>query len=359
MKITFSNTNPLSAINVGRFTFPAPVASSTTGSITVDFSGGSSVPPTPTDILNLQNALTLNQIAAVTDVLIPQGYVGGAVVTGAITGGNLLTVTAVTSGTLVLGAAILNAGVYAGTITAFGAGTTGGVGTYTLSGGVNAASTTLTISPTQTGSVLTGSTGTVTAASGSTPSFATLTVASVVYGVITLSMPIYLNGVYQGYISAFGTGTGGTGTYTISGITTQISSTSNLLGAGSYVSSLAYAGQYVPSFWTIPDALGDIGGTAQNQAAFSATPTIDFAQGTNVIMAPVTANITAMTIANPPPVGTIVTFTIPTTGVYTITWPATFKKAADGAAAASKTGTTAFVFNGYNYVQIGGALAFN
>ena len=67
----------------------------------------------------------------------------GAAVTGSIAG-TVLTVTAVTSGTLAVGQPVSGAGVTAGTyISALGTGT-GGVGTYTVSVSQTVASTALT-----------------------------------------------------------------------------------------------------------------------------------------------------------------------------------------------------------------------
>lgn len=125
-------------------------------------------------------------------------------------------------------------------------------------------------------------------------------------------------------------------------------------GTGQYVAGT----NYTQAPLTLSGAL-TLFDTPQLQTAFSATPTIDLSQGTTVIMAPVTANITAMTITNPPPAGTYVNFVIPTSGVYTIAWPASFKKAADGAAAATKRGTGVFIYDGTYFVQVGGAISFN
>jgi hypothetical protein len=194
MKITFTNTSSTSVTEVGRFVIPA------SGTLPVDFSAASTIPLTATDIADLQQGLTLNQLSCVTDVLIPQGL--------------------------------------------------GGTGVYVP--GTN----------------------------------------------------------------------------------------------------------YTPASLTLSSALNPAN-AIQLQSAFSATPTIDLGQGADVVFAPVTANITAITIVNPPPAGTQVNFVIPTSGAYTITWPASFKKAADGTAAAAKRGTTSFLFDGTYYNQIGGALAFN
>jgi hypothetical protein len=42
------------------------------------------------------------------------------------------------------------------------------------------------------------------------------------------------------------------------------------------------------------------------------------------------------------------------TGGRTITWNAAFKKAADGAGTANQKGATSFVYDGTNWVQVGG-----
>ncbi|MCX5985993.1 MAG: hypothetical protein NTX54_05715, partial [Chloroflexi bacterium] len=67
-------------------------------------------------------------------------------VTGTIDAANTLTVTAITAGKLVVGQTIAGANVTAGTrITAFGPGTSGGLGTYTVAGDDGAALTALTV----------------------------------------------------------------------------------------------------------------------------------------------------------------------------------------------------------------------
>jgi len=195
MIITFTNTSSTAVLETGRFVIPA------SGTLPIDFSSASTLPASAADIALLEQALTLNQLSAVTDVLIPQG--------------------------------------------------TGGIGVY---------------------------------------------VAGTVY---TPAVPL-LSTVLKGVVAA-----------------------------------------------------------TQLQSAFSATPTINLSQGTNVVLAPVTANITAITITNPPAAGTLVNFVIPTSGAYTITWPASFKKAADGVAAAAKKGAATFLYDGTNYIQVGGAIAFN
>lgn len=56
--------------------------------------------------------------------------------------------------------------------------------------------------------------------------------------------------------------------------------------------------------------------------------------------------------------GMRVTFIFNATGVFTVTWNAAFKATANGAAANAQSGSTTFVYNGTNWVQDSGALAF-
>jgi len=194
MIITFTNTSSTAVLETGRFVIPA------SGTLPIDFSSASTLPASAADIALLEQALTLNQLSAVTDVLIPQG--------------------------------------------------TGGIGVY---------------------------------------------VAGTVY---TPAVPL-LSTVLKGVVAA-----------------TQL-------------------------------------------LAFSPTPTINLSQGTNVVFGSVTANITTITLTNPPASGTMVNFVIPTSGAYTITWPASFRKAADGVASSGKKGVASFIYDGVNYIQVGGAIAFN
>jgi len=194
MIITFTNTSSTAVLETGRFVIPA------SGTLPIDFSSASILPASAADIALLEQALTLNQLSAVTDVLIPQG--------------------------------------------------TGGIGVY---------------------------------------------VAGTVY---TPAVPL-LSTVLKGVVAA-----------------TQL-------------------------------------------LAFSPTPTINLSQGTNVVFGSVTANITTITLTNPPASGTMVNFVIPTSGAYTITWPASFRKAADGVASSGKKGVASFIYDGVNYIQVGGAIAFN
>jgi len=122
--------------------------------------------------------------------------------------GGGLTVSAVTTGTLAVGQTLTGSGVVAGTtITALGTGT-GGTGTYAVSNGTVVASTTLT-------------------ASGGT-----MTVSAVGSGAIVLNDNLSGSGVVAGtYVTAFLTGTGGTGTYLVSN-GTAVSSTTITVQAG-------------------------------------------------------------------------------------------------------------------------------
>lgn len=148
--------------------------------------------------------------------------VGGAVVTGSIAG-TVLTVSAVTSGTLNVGSVLSGSGVTASTtITALGTGT-GGVGTYTVGTSQTASSTTITA----TNNVL--------------------TVTAVSSGTLNVGDPISGSGVTAGStIVGLGTGTGGTGTYLISPAQQFASATVTALGAVEtkyYVWSTCLAGE--------------------------------------------------------------------------------------------------------------------
>ena len=117
-----------------------------------------------------------------------------ASVTGSISN-NVLTVTAVGSGTLVVGGTLAGTGVVAGTqITQQLSGTTGGVGVYL----VNIGEQTVAL-------------GTIT------ETYGTLTVSAVGSGVVGIGDVLSGTGVTTGTaVTAFGTGTGGTGTYIVS-----------------------------------------------------------------------------------------------------------------------------------------------
>jgi hypothetical protein len=135
-----------------------------------------------------------------------------AIFTGSISG-TTLTVTAVSSGTITANQSLSGIGVTSETvITALGTGT-GGVGTYTVN-----------LSQTLSSRSLNSSTvgAKFTAAIAGT----TMTVSAVASGTIYLGQTIQGTGISAGTIvSAFGTGSGGTGTYTLSASQTIASET--------------------------------------------------------------------------------------------------------------------------------------
>ena len=135
-----------------------------------------------------------------------------ATFTGSISS-TTLTVTSVLSGTIAVGQAIFGQGVSQNTvITALGTGT-GGTGTYTVSNTKTVAST--AINSVASPAIVTG------AISGTT-----LTVSAVTSGTLRIGQTIDGTGVTDGtIIKAFGTGSGGVGTYTVSASQTVSSTT--------------------------------------------------------------------------------------------------------------------------------------
>ena len=135
-----------------------------------------------------------------------------AIFTGSIST-TTLTVTSVLSGTIAVGQAIFGQGMAQNTvITALGTGS-GGVGTYTVSDSQTVAST--TINSVASPAIVTGS------ISGTT-----LTVSAVTSGTLKIGQTIEGTGVTDGtIIKAFGTGSGGAGTYTVSASQTVSSTT--------------------------------------------------------------------------------------------------------------------------------------
>jgi len=135
-----------------------------------------------------------------------------AIFTGSIAT-TTLTVTAVLSGTIAVGQAIFGQGIAQNTvITAFVSGT-GGTGTYTVSNSQTVTSTSINAvaSPAR----VTGSISTTT-----------LTVTAVTSGTLRIGQTIEGTGVTDGtIIKAFGTGSGGVGTYTVSASQTVSSTT--------------------------------------------------------------------------------------------------------------------------------------
>jgi hypothetical protein len=135
-----------------------------------------------------------------------------AVFTGSISG-TTLTVTAITNGTIAINQALFGVGVSQETvITALGTGT-GGIGTYTINNSQTVSSQQM--NSTAVGAVVTGS------ISGTT-----LTVTAVTSGTLYLGQTIEGSTVTnQTIITAFGTGTGGAGTYTVNNSQTVTSRT--------------------------------------------------------------------------------------------------------------------------------------
>lgn len=146
-------------------------------------------------------------------------------VTGSIAD-TTLTVTAVGSGTVVVGGTISGTGITSGTmVTAQITGTAGGIGTYGVS-----------IPQTATSTPVSGTYGTMTVtAVGS----GTLAVGDVLAGA---------NVTANSYITALGTGTGGTGTYIVTPTQTAASATVTATGAVEtewHAASIAGAGELV------------------------------------------------------------------------------------------------------------------
>jgi hypothetical protein len=135
-----------------------------------------------------------------------------AIFTGSISG-TTLTVSLVQSGTIAVGQAIFGQGIAQNSvITALGTGS-GGVGTYTVSDSQTVAST--AINSTASPAIVTG------AISGTT-----LTVSAVTSGTLKIGQTIEGTGVTDGtIITAFGSGSGGAGTYTVSASQTVSSTT--------------------------------------------------------------------------------------------------------------------------------------
>ncbi|MGH8585401.1 MAG: DUF2793 domain-containing protein [Gammaproteobacteria bacterium] len=97
---------------------------------------------------------------------------------------------------------------------------------------------------------------------------------------------------------------------------------------------------------------------ARQSIAYAATITPDGALGERVLVGPLAGNLIVNATTNPRSGAMLIfSFTQDATGGRTIAWDAVFKKAADGAGSASQKGATSFVYDGANWVQVGGALA--
>lgn len=122
--------------------------------------------------------------------------------------GTVMTVTAKVSGSgnFVVGSPVWAGTTYYGYITSLGTGT-GGTGTYNMSQSSTLASTSVKARQA-------GTSGNVTATASI--SGTTLTVTAITSGTFDIGTLIYVGNTTYGYITAFGTGTGTTGTYTLS-----------------------------------------------------------------------------------------------------------------------------------------------
>jgi hypothetical protein len=176
--------------------------------------------------------------AGATGSPIQQASVTGAVAasTGSFTGsiaGNVLTISAVGSGVAVVGGLLSGTGVASGTrITSQISGTPGGIGTYEVN------------IPEQT-----------VASTTISETYGTLTVSAVGSGTLEVGSVLAGSGVDTGtYITAFGTGVGGTGTYVVSSNTVVGSTTITATGdveTNFYVRSSALPGELMKmSSWT-------------------------------------------------------------------------------------------------------------
>jgi hypothetical protein len=133
-----------------------------------------------------------------------------------------LTISGTVTGTFSVGMTLSGTGVTTGTyITALGTGS-GGAGTYTVSISQTVASTTIT-----------GTLGFSGRGTASTISGTTLTIGGTVIGTFSVGMTLSGTGVTAGTtIIALGTGTGGSGTYTVD--TSQTVTSTSIYGAGGY-----------------------------------------------------------------------------------------------------------------------------
>jgi hypothetical protein len=99
------------------------------------------------------------------------------------------------------------------------------------------------------------------------------------------------------------------------------------------------------------------GTCAAQSIAYAATITLDARLSERVIVGALTGNLTINAPTNPRTGAMLVfSFAQDATGGRTMSWNSVFKKAADGAGAANQKGATSFVYDGANWVQVGGAL---
>jgi hypothetical protein len=225
------NTSPVSAYLRGGFGVSlAAVQGITSGSISIAANGATYT----ASGVNLSGSSSLSAAAATLQTALQASEPTEASVTGAIAAasasvtasisGNVMTVTAVGSGTLVVGGTLSGTGIPTGLqIASQITGTTGGVGTYTVSV-----------------SDLAVVSGTVTQAAG------TLTVSAVSSGTLAVGQVLTGTGVTVGTtVVAFGTGTGLTGTYIVSISQTVASETITASGPALNVTYSSLFGAFV------------------------------------------------------------------------------------------------------------------
>lgn len=98
-------------------------------------------------------------------------------------------------------------------------------------------------------------------------------------------------------------------------------------------------------------------GAAQS-IAYAASIAPDAALGERVIVGTLTGNLTINAPTNSRTGAMLIlNFSQDAIGGRTITWNAAFKKAVDGAGTGNQKGATSFIYDGANWVQVGGALA--
>lgn len=184
---------------------------------------------------------------------------GGATVTGSISG-TTLTVTAVSSGTLAVGQTISGTGVTGGTTIASQlTGITGGIGTYTVSASQTVASTTITATVASTALTATGT---------------TLTVTGYTSGTLIVNQIISGSGIAANTrITALGTGTGQTGTYTVnvSQNTASVAITANpyvnIGSTGGYTDAIVVSHTHTATVSTNTTGITVVGGNEGGGAA--------------------------------------------------------------------------------------------
>ena len=215
-----------------------------------------------------------------------------ATFTGSISG-TTLTVSSVLSGTLAVGQAIFGQGIAQNTvITALGTGS-GGAGTYTVSDSQTVSST--TINSNAAPAVFTG----VIAGT-------TLVVSSVTSGTLKIGQTIEADGIVDGtIITAFGTGSGGVGTYTVSAsqnlnydarFTASISTTVMTVSAVS--EGVIANGDYVyGSTVSVNTLISSLGTGTGGVGTYNVNNSQTVASST-IFSAPVAAQVTASIAAN-------------------------------------------------------------